>query len=200
MFIFRNMFLFFTLVALAEVMVFIEVGEWIGLLWTVVMVVLTAAVGVTLLRVEGFDTLRRIQQATAEGRLPGVEIIEGIMLLVAGALLLTPGFLTDLFGFLLLIKPSRTGMAKALLARGAANFIMTQRAQGNPFQNSGASFYSRAHSGRHTFHQSHQSRASTQNAGSAAPPPEMDAANSASADIIEGEFVEVKPEKPEKPD
>jgi len=115
---FRNVFLIFTLIALAEVMLFIEIGERIGLLWTIVSVIFTAALGVSLLRVEGFDTLRRVQAKAQQGEIPAVELVEGIMLLVAGALLLTPGFLTDGFGFLLLMKPTRRAFATTLANRG----------------------------------------------------------------------------------
>lgn len=141
--LFRNIFVLFTIVALAEVLLFIKIGEWIGLFWTVVGVFATAAIGVSLLRIQGFDTLRRLQERTAQGQLPAVELVEGVMLLIAGALLLTPGFLTDGIGFLFLIKPSRRLIAGALvkssLAQGVnwtvSSFGTRTQWSNNPFEN-----------------------------------------------------------------
>lgn len=121
--LFRNIFVLFTIVALAEVMLFIKIGEWIGLFWTIVSVFATAGLGVSLLRIQGFDTLRRLQDRTAQGQIPAVELVEGVMLLIAGALLLTPGFLTDGIGFLFLAKPSRRLIAGLLVKSSVAQGV-----------------------------------------------------------------------------
>jgi len=102
--------LFFT-VPLVEIYLLIKVGAVIGAWPTVFAVVFTAVLGVWLLRIQGFSTIRRVQQTAAQGGIPAVEMLEGAMLLVAGALLLTPGFFTDTLGFLCLIPPLRRVMA-----------------------------------------------------------------------------------------
>jgi len=96
--VFRYLFLLFLLVPLVEIYFLIQVGKVIGAGWTVFFVVFTAVLGAALLRVQGLSTLNRVQRSLERGRLPAVELLEGLMLLVAGALLLTPGFVTDAIG------------------------------------------------------------------------------------------------------
>ena len=115
---FGTLLLLFLVVPLAEIYLLIQAGGAIGALNTVALVVLTAVVGAWLLRLQGLATLRRVQQSLEHGELPETALIEGVLLLLAGALLLTPGFLTDIFGFLLLVPASRVAMARAVLARG----------------------------------------------------------------------------------
>ncbi|MGI9385268.1 MAG: FxsA family protein [Methyloligellaceae bacterium] len=105
-------FLLFIAVPLAEIAVFIKVGEIIGLLWTVLLVILTAIVGVALLKRQGLATLARAQEALDAGRLPVDSVLDGVCLLVAGAFLLTPGLITDTAGFLLLVPAFRRGLAR----------------------------------------------------------------------------------------
>lgn len=116
--IFRILFLLFLCIPLIEIYLLIQVGEIIGALPTIFMVVFTAVLGVALLRWQGLATLTRMQTAMARGELPAVTMIEGVFLLVAGALLLTPGFFTDAIGFALLIPPLRQSLAQSLLLRG----------------------------------------------------------------------------------
>jgi len=116
--IFRILFLLFLCIPLIEIYLLIQVGEIIGALPTIFMVVFTAVLGVALLRWQGLVTLTRMQTAMARGELPAVTMIEGVFLLVAGALLLTPGFFTDGIGFALLIPPIRQFLAQSLLMRG----------------------------------------------------------------------------------
>ena len=101
----------FFLVPLVEIYLLIEVGSVIGAFPTIFAVVFTAVLGAWLLRIQGFSTLRRVQQTAAQGGIPAIELLEGAMLLVAGALLLTPGFFTDAIGFLCLVPPVRRVMA-----------------------------------------------------------------------------------------
>ena len=103
----RTSFLLFIAVPLVEMWLLIEVGSVIGGLPTVGLVVLTAFIGINLLRMQGMQTLQRFQSRAASGQLPGQEIVEGMMLAVAGALLLTPGFVTDTIGFALLVPGIR---------------------------------------------------------------------------------------------
>ena len=91
-------FLFF-IIPLVEMIILIQVGGMIGPLPTVGLVVLTAICGVSLLRSEGMATLTRVQEKLQRGEIPESELLEGIMLIVGGALLLTPGFATDIVGF-----------------------------------------------------------------------------------------------------
>ncbi len=115
---FGTLLLLFLIVPLAEIYLLIKAGGAIGALNTVALVVFTAVVGAWLLRLQGLATLRRVQLSLEQGELPETALIEGVMLLLAGALLLTPGFITDIVGFVLLVPSSRVALAKALLARG----------------------------------------------------------------------------------
>jgi len=108
--------LFFT-VPLVEIYVLLEVGGVIGALPTIGLVVLTAVIGAGLIRAQGLATLGRVQQELERGELPAVGIIEAALLLVAGALLLTPGFVTDTAGFLILVPPLRRWAIQSFLAR-----------------------------------------------------------------------------------
>jgi UPF0716 protein FxsA len=105
--------LLFIAVPLAELYVIIRVGEWIGALPTIGLLMLDSIVGAWLLRAQGRAAWRRFRAALAEGRVPAREVLDGALVIFGGALLLTPGFITDVFGALLLIPPSRA------LVRGA---------------------------------------------------------------------------------
>ena len=107
----------FLLVPVLEIYLLIQVGGLIGAGWTIFLVVLTAVIGVALLRKQGISTLNRAQQKLAANELPAHEILEGMGLVVAGALLLTPGFFTDAVGFLLLFPPTRILLVKAVASR-----------------------------------------------------------------------------------
>ena len=107
----------FIVVPLVELYLIIEVGGLIGALWTVLLVVLTAIIGVSLLRIQGFNTLNRARQNMEMGTLPAMEMMEGMVLAVGGALLITPGFLTDTLGFLCLIPATRRAMIRYLIRR-----------------------------------------------------------------------------------
>lgn len=111
------LFLLFLLVPMVEIYLLIQVGGMIGALPTVFLVVFTAVLGALLIRYQGFVTLRNFQKSLAGGKLPALEIMEGMVLLVAGALLLTPGFFTDTIGFLCLIPPLRRTLIRWFLAR-----------------------------------------------------------------------------------
>ncbi len=116
MFFFLLLLLFFT-IPLLEIFVLLQVGSAIGVLPTIAMVVLTAVIGAGLIRAQGIATLGCVRQELERGELPAVGIIEAAMLLVAGALLLTPGFVTDAIGFLILVPPLRRRIIQAFLLR-----------------------------------------------------------------------------------
>ena len=111
--------LLFIIVPLVELYFIIVIGGAIGAIWTVLLVVITAVIGVNLLRVQGMSTLTRAQRSMAQGQIPAMEMMEGIALAVAGVLLITPGFITDTIGFLCLIPASRQAIIRYILARSS---------------------------------------------------------------------------------
>jgi UPF0716 protein FxsA len=115
----------FVVVPLAEIAVLIRVGSWLGLAPTLALIVLSAVVGTWVLRRQGFGVLARARRQMEQGVMPVAEVFEGLCLLVAGALLLTPGFLTDAAGALLLVPPVR-----ALLYRWLGHYL--ERHVGQP--------------------------------------------------------------------
>jgi len=102
-----RLLLLFTLVPLVELALLIWIGQYTGLGFTIALVLLTGIVGAALARYEGLRCWRRVHQEMAAGRLPGDPLLDGLMILIAGALLVTPGILTDLLGFALLTPPLR---------------------------------------------------------------------------------------------
>ena len=120
--------LFFT-VPLVEIYVLIEVGGVIGAPATIALVVLTAVIGAGLIRAQGLATMGRVREELERGELPAVGIIEAALLLVAGALLLTPGFVTDTLGFLILVPPLRRRAVEAFIAR---RVVITGAGSGRP--------------------------------------------------------------------
>lgn len=107
----------FILVPIAEIAVFIKAGQLIGLGWTLAVILLTAVIGTALLRQQGLRVLSQTQQRLDRGELPVGEMFNGLCLLVAGALLLTPGFITDAVGFALFIPPFREWLGYIVLRR-----------------------------------------------------------------------------------
>ena len=104
-------------VPLIEIYLLLEVGSTIGVLPTVVLVIVTAVAGAALLRMQGLATLARIQDCLKRGEIPAIEMIEGLLLLITGVLLLTPGFFTDALGFACLVPPVRRHFAWLLAQR-----------------------------------------------------------------------------------
>lgn len=117
---FQLLFLLFLLIPIIEIYLLIQVGSVIGAIPTITLVILTALLGVVLLRYQGLITIQRVQSAMARGELPTMAMLEGVVLLLSGALLLTPGFFTDALGFLGLIPPLRQRLITAFLKRGLA--------------------------------------------------------------------------------
>lgn len=103
------------LVPIIEIYLLIQVGSVLGALTTVLLIILTAVLGATLIRIQGFSTWQRMQISLANEEIPAIEMVEGIILLISGALLLTPGFFTDAIGFLCLIPGLRQHFAIRLL-------------------------------------------------------------------------------------
>lgn len=115
--IFHWLLAVFLLVPLAEIYVLLKVGGVLGALNTIVLVVLTAVVGAALMRAQGFSTVQKVQQLLAVGEIPAIAIVEGAFILVAGALLLTPGFITDFIGFCCLFPALRQTLIRRMLFR-----------------------------------------------------------------------------------
>ncbi|WP_027859353.1 FxsA family protein [Marinobacterium jannaschii] len=126
----RFLFLLFIIVPIIEITVLLKVGELIGGWYTVGLVLLSAFIGVNMLRYQGLSTLARAQQRMAMGEMPGQEMIEGIVLAVGGALLVTPGFVTDVIGFSCLIPFTRQGFVRLLMSRFT---MVTMQQNQNPF-------------------------------------------------------------------
>ena len=113
------LFPIFVVVTLAEIYVLVSVGQTIGGLSTVLLVVITAFIGSSLLRQQGWSTMAKAKQSMSEGRTPAMEMMEGVVILVSGILLLTPGFLTDALGLLGLMPWSRSYFINHFLEKNA---------------------------------------------------------------------------------
>ena len=125
--LFFILLLLFIGLPMIEIYVLIQVGQVIGALWTIALLVAIAALGSALLRLQGLATLANVQAAMSRGELPTSAILDGLVLLVAGVLMVTPGFVTDLAGFICLLPPLRRALARAL---GAALMLRVQRGVG----------------------------------------------------------------------
>lgn len=110
--------LFFVLLPILELLVLIEVGEAIGGLLTVALVILGVIVGVKVVKRQGWTTLRRANERLRMGQLPAQEMLEGFLLALGGLLLMVPGFISDAAGLLLLVPPLRHRLVKALIGSG----------------------------------------------------------------------------------
>ena len=114
----RFVVILFIIIPLTEMMLLFEVADRIGGVATLSLVVLTAVIGVQILKRQGLSTLTRANHRLQSGELPAQEIVEGMMLAGAGALLLTPGFITDTLGFIFLTGPFRRPIARRIIHSG----------------------------------------------------------------------------------
>ena len=124
-------FILFLVVPVAEIYLLIEVGSLVGALWTIFLVVLTAVLGAWLVRLQGIATWQRFRKSLKREGVPAMELIEGLCLLVAGTLLLTPGFFTDAVGFACLTPPLRRAAIRYMLRRGVWK-VATAQTGANP--------------------------------------------------------------------
>jgi UPF0716 protein FxsA len=124
------LFLLFILVPLAEVGVFIEVGGLLGLWPTLGLCLLTAAIGTLCIRYQGFNLITRARAQLDAGEAPVFEVVSGVCLVIAGVLLLVPGFVTDAVGFLLLLPPARRLFYDKVLAPRMTIIAEAQAARG----------------------------------------------------------------------
>ncbi|MFT6087980.1 MAG: UPF0716 protein FxsA [Glaciecola sp.] len=123
---FGRLFILFAILPILEIMLLINVSDNIGGWNTFAIVLITAFFGAYFVRREGANTLRDVQLKMAQGQMPGKELSEGLLLLVAGVLLVTPGFITDLVGLLFTIPFTRTPIAAALVT----SFLKSGKVQG----------------------------------------------------------------------
>ncbi len=120
---FPVLLLLFIIVPMIEIGLFVQVGGFLGMWPTIFLVLVTAVAGASLVRSQGLQTLMSVQSKMQQGELPAQQIVEGIMLAVAGVLLLTPGFMTDALGMLVLLPMPRAALAKLLMSRVKLNAV-----------------------------------------------------------------------------
>ena len=108
--------LLFIVVPIVEIYVIIQVGQAIGALWTIALLVADSILGSMLMRSQGRSAWRRFNEAIAAGRIPAREVVDGALVIFGGALLLTPGFVTDIFGAAFLLPPTRAVIRRLLRA------------------------------------------------------------------------------------
>ena len=135
-----RLLLLFLVIPIAELALLIEIGRHIGTLSTLALIFVTALVGSYLARQQGLSVLRNLQTEMAQGRLPAGSIIDGVLILLAGAVLITPGILTDVFGFLILIPGTRR-LIKAFLWKRLENSIRQGTARVHVHFDDGAGNY-----------------------------------------------------------
>ncbi|HEY5718286.1 MAG TPA: FxsA family protein [Motiliproteus sp.] len=144
----RFLFLLFVLLPLTEIVILIQVGQLIGAWYTVGLVLLSAFIGVNMLRHQGLSTLMRARQRMDHGQLPAQEIAEGLVLAVGGALLVTPGLVTDAIGFSCLIPAVRRRIVVEMRKR--STLVVNGQMAGGPIPNSDPDLGPFSHSGRST--------------------------------------------------
>ena len=190
---FGRLFAALTLVTLAELALLIPLGRAIGFGWTFVLVLLTAVIGAQLLKREGVRALQRFNTDLASGRPPSDAILDGLCVLVAGAFLLTPGLLTDLFGFALLIPVARVPLKRVISARvkRAVDAGKVHVATGfDPFAAAGARAWSRGRTIDVTSRPAQSERAEAAHSTSAGARRNTEAARQV---YVDGDVIDVRP-------
>jgi UPF0716 protein FxsA len=117
-------------IPLAEIWVMIQVGHVIGAGWTILLVLATAVAGSALVRAQGLSVLTKVRAELDRGVVPATEMVRGMLLMIAGALLLTPGFITDTIGLILLLPPAQYFLIKAFLRRAVVSAQTTPPGRG----------------------------------------------------------------------
>jgi UPF0716 protein FxsA len=107
----------FIALPLAELYVILKVGDAIGAVWTILLLAADSVLGSLLLRAQGRSVWRRFNDALVEGKMPHREVIDGVLVIFGGAFLITPGFITDIVGLLLLLPPTRSVIRSAVVRR-----------------------------------------------------------------------------------
>ena len=137
------LFIVFIVVPLIELMLLIEVSGMIGSAWTFIIIIATALIGTRLVKQQGFQTWGNIQKEMATGQLPAQSLFDGICILISGVLLITPGFITDTIGFLLVTPPFRAMMYQQLSSKikvRTAGQFHQQQGFGQSFEQQGQTY------------------------------------------------------------
>jgi UPF0716 protein FxsA len=113
------------IVPVVELFVFVQVAQWIGVLEALALLIAVSFLGAWLVKIQGVGVLRRIRLDLSDRRVPAAGIVDGGLLLVAGTLLLVPGFLTDLLGLVLLVPLVRAGVGNGLIGRWTRKYLPT---------------------------------------------------------------------------
>ncbi|MGK7313074.1 MAG: FxsA family protein [Candidatus Longimicrobiales bacterium M2_2A_002] len=131
---FLRLLALFIVLPIVELAILIQVGQAIGVWWTLAIVVATGFLGATLARRQGLRAWLAIQAELRQGRAPAGALVDGLLILIGGIVLLTPGILTDLFGFALLVPATRSALKRTLrrrferaIQRGEAGFTVILR-------------------------------------------------------------------------
>jgi UPF0716 protein FxsA len=136
----------FILVPIAELAVIIQVGQAIGVWWTIVILIADSILGSLLMRTQGRASWRRFNETLGAGRVPAREVADGVLVIFGGALLLTPGFLSDIVGLLFLLPPTRALIRRVFLRQAIRRMTASMRvaafpAGGAPFGGNGGADY-----------------------------------------------------------
>jgi len=121
--------LLFIVVPIVELYVIIQVGGAIGVLPTIALLIADSVLGAMLMRAQGRAAWQRFNRVLAEGRMPHREVVDGALVILGGALLLTPGFVTDIFGIVLLLPPTRA-LVRGVVARRVVPWLVVSRLGG----------------------------------------------------------------------
>ena len=122
--------LIFIVVPIIELYVIIQVGEAIGVWWTIALLIVDSLLGSWLMRSQGRSVWRRFQETVQAGRMPHREVADGVLVILGGALLLTPGFVTDFFGLFLILPPTRSVVRRTLMRRVTFGMVSGRYAGG----------------------------------------------------------------------
>ena len=123
--LFRSLALLLVVIPLLELYILIKVGDLIGVMPTIAICILTAVAGAALMRYQGLRTITNLQAKLAQGEFPAQDLLEGVILLLGGVLLLTPGFFTDALGFICLVPKFRSVIARGfgkLIVHGSSSY------------------------------------------------------------------------------
>src|SRR5437764_3540365 len=126
------LFVIFIAVPIAELYVIIKVGEAIGVLPTIALLIADSVLGSMLMRAQGRAAWRRFNAAVAAGRPPAREVLDGVLIIFGGAFLLTPGFLTDVLGLALLLPPTRALVRRLIVRHFSGRVVTTVFGRGGP--------------------------------------------------------------------
>lgn len=125
------LFVLFIVIPIIELAVIIQVGQLVGVGWTLVALIAMSLIGAALVKAEGLRAWQRVREALAQSRMPAEEVVDGALVLLGGALMLTPGFLTDGVGLLLVLPPSRALLNRGIRGRVRGAFGLSRR-RGDP--------------------------------------------------------------------